>query len=112
MITSTKLKSIIDQHEKGLIVIHFWAKWSGSAFLMDNILKDLIPNYHGKVGFQEIDVEKDQELVQSLSIAEIPTLVFFNSYNNTLEGIYTGIFSKHRLKSELDAILTKIQPIS
>ncbi len=111
MIVSPRLKSIIDQNEKDLIVIHFFAKWSGTSFLMKNILKDLILNYQEKVGFLEIDVEEEYELVQSLSIVEIPTLIFFNSYNYTLEGIYTGIFSKHLLKSELDIILTKLQAI-
>ena len=111
MITSTKLKSIVDQYEKGLIVIHFWAGWSGSAFLMNNILTDLKSDYQEKIDFLVIDVEKEHELVESLSIVEIPTLMFLNTYNNTLEGIYTGIFSKQRLKSELDTMLTKIQTI-
>ena len=112
MSTSIKLADIIDQVGKDLVIIHFWANWSGSAFMMNNILKDLIPTYEEKVGLLEIDVEEDPEIVASLSITEIPTLVFFNTENHSLEGIFSGMISKHRLKSELNAVLSRIQSVS
>lgn len=112
MIASTKLKSRIEQTGKELMIIHFSARWSGSAFLMQNVLVDLIPNYPEQVGLLEIDIETEQELVQSLSIGEIPTLWVFNTHNDTLEAIYTGILSKQRLKQELNSILSRIRTIS
>ena len=74
---------------------------------MKAVLKEIEPEYEGKVNFLSINATaKDKtvkDLVKKHNITLVPTMVFFDINDNELKRI-EGAISKDDLKSELDSI--------
>lgn len=79
-------------------VLKFSAPWCGQC----NVLNDLIKknqDIFNEVGFKEIDVEEDEDMVTKYNIRNLPTLVIID--NETQEEIVrnVGMMSLDNLKS-------------
>ena len=101
---SNNIEVLVTKYLEDILLVHFSAKWSGSAFLMGNILDDLSSHFENKVKLLELDVDQEIELAQKLKVIEIPTILLFNK--GKLEGVYRGILSKQRLKAEIDKVIS------
>jgi thioredoxin 1 len=66
------------------IVVDFWASWCGPCKMISPILHKLAREYQGRVDFLEVDADKSQELLQSLGIMAIPTLIIYQNGKQTM----------------------------
>lgn len=59
------------------VVVDFWAAWCGPCKMISPILHKLAKEYAGRVDFLEVDADQSQELLRSLGIMAIPTLIVY-----------------------------------
>lgn len=59
------------------VVVDFWAAWCGPCKMISPILRKLAKEYQGRVDFLEVDADQSQELLRSLGIMAIPTLIVY-----------------------------------
>ncbi|HEU5376911.1 MAG TPA: thioredoxin domain-containing protein [Ktedonobacteraceae bacterium] len=72
-----------------LVVVNFWAIWSGSAAplpptdmsgnIMESVIAKLSAEYAGKVRFARIDVDENPNIPSRYGIQGIPTTIFFKN---------------------------------
>ncbi len=55
--------------------IDFWAVWCGPCKIMNPIVDELEKEFEGKVEFEKIDVDKDNEKSSKFGVMSIPTFV-------------------------------------
>ena len=58
-----------------LKVIDFHADWCGPCHMMDPIIKDVEKELAGKVKFEKVDVDAENEKAQEYEVLSIPTFV-------------------------------------
>jgi thioredoxin 1 len=56
-------------------LIDFYADWCGPCKIMKPIFDKVEPDYEGKVEFQKVDVEANNEMAMKYGIMSIPTFV-------------------------------------
>jgi len=56
-------------------VLDFWAEWCGPCKFMEPIIGELEHEYHGKVTFEKINVDEEQEKASKHSVLSIPTYI-------------------------------------
>lgn len=58
------------------VVIDFYATWCGPCQMMAPVVEQLAKEYHEKIDFYKVDVDKEQELATLFGIESIPTFLF------------------------------------
>ena len=56
-------------------VLDFWAEWCGPCKFMNPIIDEMKKELKGKVEFEEIDVDSNQEKAAAYQVMSIPTYV-------------------------------------
>jgi len=56
-------------------VLDFWATWCGPCKFMEPIIDELEKELHGKVQFEKINVDENQELTAKHGVMSIPTYI-------------------------------------
>jgi len=60
------------------VVVEFWAKWCGPCKMMAPSLETVRKEYSGKVELIKVDADTDPELLRSLKVYSIPTMIVYN----------------------------------
>lgn len=89
------------------VVAEFYADWSGTAFIISDLLEELEEEYGKHVKFVLINIEKPGEIMTKYGINKIPTILFFNKGKviNQLEGMP----SRKKIKELLDEVTEQIK---
>ena len=85
-----------------LVVVNFYADWSGNFHLINPILKRLNKAYDEQIKFCWVDTEQNWKLTKSFGIQKLPSILFFNSGN--LIEILSGIISQKQIIATLNKI--------
>jgi thioredoxin len=60
------------------VVVEFWAPWCGPCKMMAPSLKKAEQEFAGKVDLWRINADEDPELIRSIGIRGIPTMIGYN----------------------------------
>ena len=84
-------------------LIDFYADWCGPCKVMDPIFEKIEKEYEGKVEFQKVDVEAEQNIASKYEIMSIPTFVILKNDKETDRR--TGAMPKDMLIQWIDGNL-------
>ncbi len=87
------------------VLIDFWATWCGPCKMVLPILKDLAPQYEGKVDFYKVDADVTPELLQQFGVRGVPTVVFLD--NGVEVDRLVGLNKKDQYVEKLETLLAK-----
>lgn len=76
IIGKDSFKKEILEH-KGLAVVEFFATWCGHCQRFAPTWEALVKEYHGKVKMAQVDVDKNEDLINEYRISGTPTLIYF-----------------------------------
>lgn len=83
-----------------LALVDFWAVWCGPCRMMAPIVEELAAETPDVV-FAKLNVDENLDIVQSLGIASIPTLILYKD-GEAVERVI-GVTPKEELKRLIDA---------
>ncbi|MDR0551143.1 MAG: thioredoxin family protein [Spirochaetaceae bacterium] len=83
------------------VLVKFGADWCSYCSIMDNILKDSVKDYEGKVKFANIDVDAEPEIRERYGIVALPTILLYK--NGAVAAKKIGAMSKQELNNFLGA---------
>ena len=62
---------------KGIALVEFYGTWCPPCKLLEPVLQELAERFAGQIQFAKINVDECSESAVEQSIADIPTLVFY-----------------------------------
>jgi thioredoxin 1 len=92
------------------VVVDFWAAWCGPCRFIQPAIEKLGKEYAGQVDVWKINADEQPDILRSLSIYGIPTLVAF--HNGQEVSRRTGAASASVLASLFEAALSGAKPVS
>ena len=91
------------------VVVDFWAPWCGTCRTIEPVMKKLGVEYAGRVDVWKINADEQPDVLHSLRIYGIPTLVAFNNGQEVARR--TGAASPAILAPLFEAALSGIKPV-
>ena len=85
------------------VLVDFWAPWCVPCLITGPILEELAGEFEGRVLVTKFNVEEGSRAPAQYGIMAIPTLIIFEDGKKV--GRVVGAFSKHVLKSKIEALL-------
>ncbi|HOE15346.1 MAG TPA: thioredoxin family protein [Candidatus Paceibacterota bacterium] len=82
-----------------LLLVEFGADWCAPCKAQEPILNKLQQEYNDIVEIRKVDIDKDYDLANSLSIRSVPTLVFFK--DGDLKEATVGLTGIEKLKEKI-----------
>ena len=84
-------------------IVDFYAEWCGPCMHLKPITEKLAAKYKGQLIIYKVNVDKAQEICQTLGISSIPTLFFFKP--NTQPAKMVGTPSERELEKAIQEFL-------
>jgi len=75
-VTADRFEWVIKEHPRPLLV-EFFTEWSGSAFIVSEMLYGLEEPYGDRVFFTLVNCDEPGELCRAYGVQKIPTILFF-----------------------------------
>ena len=86
-------------NNKGIVIVDFWAEWSGPCKVLAPILEEI--SEEGKVKIYKVNVDENPSLAGRFGIKSIPTMVVFE--NGIRVDQVVGLRPKEEIKEKLAA---------
>jgi thioredoxin 1 len=84
------------------VVVEVWASWCHNCKALDPIYKSTAKDFNGEADFYELKVDDNKDLVKSLKILGVPTLLFYK--HGVLVAKKPGVRSQKAITRILDSI--------
>ena len=84
-------------------LLDFYADWCGPCKVMSPVFEELKGEYAGKVEFEKIDVESDNDIASNFGVMSIPTFVLIEDDKEIDRKV--GAMPKEMVKSWIDSHL-------
>jgi thioredoxin 1 len=98
-------QEVVENNEP--VMVEFFTEWSGSAFLIAELLSELEKEYGTHVKFVLVNIDESPEISSRYGVKKIPTILFFRKGEviNQLEGTP----SRATIKEVLNNIIKQIK---
>lgn len=87
----------------GWVLVDFGADWCPPCKALEPVLKELAPEYTGKLTFLSLDVDGSPESARAYNVRGVPTMIIFQ--NGLVAGQHVGYLAKEPLKQWIDGVL-------
>ncbi len=91
------------ENRSGVLVIKFWAKWSGTCHMMFPAFEEFYNYYQQNALFYEVDVDDSPSLKNEFHVIELPTILIYK--NGILLDYSVGITSKYVLFQKVEGVM-------
>lgn len=85
------------------VVVEFFTEWSGSAFIIAELLYALEKKYAGDVKFVIVNMDESEQLRRSYGVKKIPTILFFK--DGEVVGQLEGIHPRSKIEEAIENVL-------
>ncbi|XP_021255214.1 glutaredoxin-3 [Numida meleagris] len=76
--SAEQFQQLLQQKERTLVVVHFWAPWAPQCAQMNEVMAALAKE-HTQVTFVQLEAEAVPEVSEKYEISSVPTFLFFKN---------------------------------
>ncbi|XP_030342264.1 glutaredoxin-3 [Strigops habroptila] len=76
--SAEQLQQLLQQKDRSLVVVHFWAPWAPQCAQMNEVMAALAKE-HTQVAFVKLEAEAVPEVSEKYGISSVPTFLFFKN---------------------------------
>ncbi len=85
------------------VIVDFWAVWCSPCKVMSGLLREIGPDYIGKLKIVKLNTEENPNIAVKYQIRSIPTLIFFRKGKPVDKVI--GLLPMHPLRKRIDFLV-------
>lgn len=94
-----KSAEFMNQIEKGVVVVDFFANWCQPCKMLAPIFEELGTEMEGQASFIKVDVDKSMDIAQKYVITNIPAMLIFK--DGELKERMVGFSPKEVIKEKV-----------
>lgn len=92
------------QQNPGPVVVDLWAPWCGPCKVLKPTLEKLAREYEGRVDVWQINADESQELLRTLKVYGIPTILGYQDGQEVVR--YVGVKPKNEMQALFESLST------
>jgi len=96
---------VVENSQKVLVLVDFWADWCGPCQALAPILEKLANQYQGKIALVKVDTDQQTQLAQQYGIRSLPTVHIYK--NSQVVDQFMGALPESQIKEIIDRHLPK-----